>query len=342
MSSSSAYTFFSLLLALLLVIVGGATVVLLDPEARLNTDQLMYAPDYISKPIMMSTVNRNALILGSSRMMEIDPESIIGFTAYNGGMGGTTPENMLELLDLYAAPGDVVILGVDLYMMNEFHTPLQPERWRDEASSQQGALSRFFSVIAPNATAAGRILDESAYVLNIGTFARALAGQSAGRRAADGGRIPVTYEDGQIFNANKLIVHRVCKTPLAPPRCDEGYMRLLLQSWNGHFGRFSYSMARVETFRQIRELLNARGIRYVVVINPEHAAFWPIVRGPRLDAISNRFKADVMSSFDNVCDYFTEEYAEPTLYYATDPFHYLPDTGARLVNECLARFDIAP
>ena len=90
----------------------------------------------------------------------------------------------------------------------------------------------------------------------------------------------------------------------------------------------------------MRALLDQRGVPYIVMINPEHEVFWPVVHSERLNAYSERFKADVASSFENVCDYFTTDYATEALYYATDPFHYLPDTGARMVNECLARYGV--
>ncbi len=92
----------------------------------------------------------------------------------------------------------------------------------------------------------------------------------------------------------------------------------------------------------MRRLLDQRGVRYVVLINPEHDAFWPTVHGARLDAISRRFKTDVASSFEHVCDYFDEAHKEPSIYYNTDPFHYLPAAGANMVNECLHRFGVAP
>ncbi len=128
----SLYSFAVVVLSAALVTLAGAAVVAGDPEARLSRDRLAYAPDYISKPIVMESYPYHTLLIGSSRFMEINPDEIKGYDAYNGGFGGITPENMLELLDLHAKAGQIVVIGLDLYMMNEFHTPLQSERWINE------------------------------------------------------------------------------------------------------------------------------------------------------------------------------------------------------------------
>jgi len=340
MWKATLYTAAVLILAFSAVVGAGATVVARDPEARVSRERLMYAPDYISKPIMMESARYDALLLGSSRFMEIDPNAINGVEAYNGAFGGVTPENMLEFLELHASRDTVIVLGLDLYMMNELHTPLQQRRWTTAQEEDRTLFPRILRAALPQTFESERVISERDYVLNLGTLARTLAGQNAGIRTESGSTIPVTNANGQIFNAGKLIVDHVCRRPLKPPQCAIGLERAIGVALSGHFAEFRYSDARVETFRQMRALLDERDVRYVVIVNPEHEAFWPVVHGERLNVFSERFRADVAESFDHVCDNFTQENANEALYYATDPFHYLPDTGSRMVNECLAQYGI--
>ncbi len=311
------------------------TVVTRDPEGRLDLERLAYAPETISKPILMRLQPHNALLLGSSRVMEIEPEAVHGVQAFNAGFGGATPERIRDFLTAYAEPGTVVVLAFDFFMMNEANTPLEPNYF--ESSGRDSTLLALAGDRLLRTPQQHQVLEQREYVFNLGTLARALAGQTPGPPE---GREPhpLIHLDGQIYNEDKLAYNALCVDN--PPGCAGVYQQLYDQAVQGHFGRYVYSEQRVHTFREIRRLLSERRLPYVVLIAPEHRDFLPVLGRADLAPQWARFRSDVSASFENVCDFSDGSFADPSLYYTFDPFHYLPETGALMVNQCLQRHGV--
>ena len=339
MWKSLLYTLGVLILALGAVAAAGWYNIRHDPEGRLNLERLTYAPDVISKRSLVRIVPHDTLLIGSSRMMEVDPDAVQGRRAYNAAMGGASPERIRDFLTAFAEPRATVVIAFDFFMMNEANTPIEPNYFVD-TSRDSALIGRLGEEVATTAFRR-QVLAERSYVLNIGTLARALAGQTPGAARTDtGGNDPVTYVDGQVFNEGKLAYNQFCLTG-DPNHCSDRYTELFSAAANGHFGRYVYSEQRVAILREIRALLDARNIRYVIIIGPEHSGFAPVLARPDLAESFARFRQDVSASFEHVCDYADGSMSDPSLYYTWDPFHYLPDTGARMVNDCLARNGIS-
>ncbi|MFT3722025.1 MAG: hypothetical protein QM773_00445 [Hyphomonadaceae bacterium] len=321
----------------------GYVVIRLDPEDRLDMARIVFAPDVISKKKLVSIIPHDALLLGSSRMMEVSPKDVQGVQAYNAGMGGATPERIRDFLEAFAQPDSTAVIEFDFFMWNEAHTPLERNWFVDSAadsapaagnqeSHHEQAIETWVARFIPSSYGQ-QIFSERNYVFNLGTLARALAGQSAVRTGGGNTNAePLTYPDGQIFNESKLKLHEAC---LNPPGCIERARQLTEAALEGHFGRFVYSETRVHTMEQIRTILRQRNIRYVVLIGPEHEVFLPALMSDRLAPFFQRFKSDVRRIFPDACDFADGSYANPANYYSWDPFHYLPKTGARLINQCI-------
>lgn len=312
-----------------------------DPEARLNDEQLAFAPVNVSKPILLRAYEREILLLGSSRMMEVDPEAIGAKQTFNGAIGGIAPEGLLELVEGYATSNDIVVISLDLYMMNEINTPLTPGSWaRESVRTGPGKMLANVIEVSSNSALGRRVADELNYAMNIGTLVRGLAGQRAGQYSVEGARVPLIYPDGQIFNESKFVVDRVCQREVKPPVCDDSSKNAYLLAWKGHFGEFKYSIERLKYLQKLKQELERRDIKHVVIINPESDEFLPIVTGQRIGRFAAWFQEDVTDIFDNVCNYFESEFSAPENYYATDPFHYKPQAGARMVVQCLEQYGL--
>ncbi len=285
------------------VLLGGVAAVNLwiDPYYRFGTNWIGV---YISaereyKATAATHYPHDALIVGNSKPSIIDPAQIREYRFLNAGFAGAKPEEILAFLERYAHGQRLVVLGLDYGMFNEGAEPLRPDPferpfWPD--------LCRY-------------LLNAKSFQYSVEAVTRRLIGKE-----------PTILTTGQ-SNPKPYLDLEVGLT-------EEHYEPALKLLRDQTFQNFRYSEARIAVLREIRDLLKARGIPVVAFVNPENDAVLDLIRGMPAGAEFARWKADMRAIFPDLVD-LTEVSAlsEHENYFLHDPYHYLPVTGIRIMED---------
>src|SRR5262249_28241053 len=118
------------LAVLILLGAGGALIWTWDPFKRLVTasDKAFSGPEIAGgqsacflRSIVFTKQKYDAIIVGSSKYLYVDPARFKYYRFVNGSVGAATPEFMYELLQAYARNVEVVVIALDFLMFNEVH-----------------------------------------------------------------------------------------------------------------------------------------------------------------------------------------------------------------------------
>jgi len=241
----------------------------------------------------------DAMYVGSSRFGMIDPGALRGAVWFNAGISNAVPEELDEFLRLHLRPEMPVVLGLDFYMFNETAIPPRPSirlTWED-------------------------------YLFRYPLHLESLRLSWFAVRRALIGREPLILANGQ---TNPWFFHRNEEGAV-----DFDYTRELAAFRDYRYARFAFSEMRVERLRALRDWLEERGVRYVVVLNPENAVLQREVvdADPFLRETFERYQREMRMLFPGLIDLSKSRYAAKKGYFYEDPQHYLPATGARFMNE---------
>lgn len=273
----------------------------IDPFNRLGRNWIgVYsASERDAKIAMIEARSPAGVILGSSKTTYIPPAALDRPGFFNASFPGAAPEEMLDFVERHVGAGEAVLLGLDFFMFNEREVPLRPEGLPDTTSLP--ALGRYLL--------SGRVL------LDALRDYRSHLARAPPRLAPDGSRIA----------AGQLARHA------AMAQRDD--RRVLERLAAYHFNDVVYSERRLAVLRALRTLMERRGIRFVVFINPLCRSVLQLIE--RLPARQDflRFRRDVGEIFPEVVDLSDSIWSDPELFFRFDPYHYLPEVGAAFVNQ---------
>jgi len=110
--------FFSIFLSYYLVFI--ITITLVDPYNELGNNKIgiFFSTDRQAKSAI-SKYKHNAILIGSSRTLQIPPSQLNCYVFYNASFGEATVEEMFYYLEKYAIEEEFVLIGLDFYMFNE-------------------------------------------------------------------------------------------------------------------------------------------------------------------------------------------------------------------------------
>ena len=290
-------------LAAFSLVLGLATsaIVLVDPFDKLGRNQIgIYAAR--ERETKLSWIRRRehqGLLLGSSKTTYIDPLRLDAPGMFNASFPLALPEELLAFVDQHVHDEDFVLIGLDLYMMNEREFPVRPV----ELSDGSGLVETARYLIS------GQVL---LYALR--DYWRHLQG-----------RTPRLAEAGNVHFESRLARHESMTT------VDNGPALTMLSSF--HFANFEYSASRVGMLERLRDILEQRRIPYAVFINPLSAPVLDLLERIPAKAAAERFRDDVRRIFPDAADLMRSRWSNPEGYFRFDPYHYLPEVGARFINE---------
>jgi hypothetical protein len=274
-----------------------------DPQDRFgnNTLGIYIDQDRPSKAKLVHTWPHDALLLGSSMVGFIDPQTLPGYRFFNGAFVAAAPEEILSFLRHLGGDVKFVAIGFDLYMFNLSHEP-----WID--------IDRF----APGNQDA---TPWHHYIFSIDVAIEAI--ENIVRRLR--GEPSVLTPSGQ---RNSWHIERA---DAAFPQPD--HERTLNDLRNNHFGNFRYAEARVETLRQIKALLEERRQDYMIFINPMNRSVLHMLNEIPARADYARFRQDVAAVFPDVKDASTGAWSDDRFFFNHDAFHYRPATGTAFLGQ---------
>lgn len=285
-----------------------------NPERHWGLDIIPSVSDN-DRPIKIALAdqrNYDSILIGSSKMAYIDPTKIKNGNFLNAAMVGSVPEEYLSFLDIYAKPPvKTVVLGLDLFMFNESAISFPTNSLKllqGQVTAQQSPIS---------------VLKQS---LSFKTTKNSLGTLWAFAQ----GTPPAILENGQRnpwFKAQADL-------PFNQPQADKT-LKFLRTNF---YADFRFSFQRVDQFAQIKQLLHARQIRLITILNPKsHPVLEMINSDPKLSSALSTFRATLTAVDPDLHDLTASRWSALELFYLTDIYHYRPETGAEFVNDILGQ-----
>jgi hypothetical protein len=312
----------ALIAAAALIAVCGAINWLVDPFNRLGRNQLgVYSSsERDAKPQMIRRYPHDGIIIGTSRVANIDPLLIHGYTLFDAAFSDAMPEEILNFLRVFAVGQKLVIIGLDFLMFNERESPLNFSTFRDLTPINAELAAPTFKTVK---RARDYLLSWNVFVSSLKTI---LANTTVRREPPF--LLPAGNRNFQSKNYSGPVID---------------YSETL-NYWRTHtLFDFRYSQERLEILRSIKALLQERKIPYIIFINPENERLMDLIRTVGLYPLNLRFRRDVRDIFPDLVDLSESKWKAVDYYRKKDPGHYFPEIGAEMVNEMIAaRPDLRP
>jgi len=303
--------FLSLVLTLSVLVMG--VNYLVDPLLYFRGKKVIYASaERQFKHLNVGNTAHNALLLGSSRMALVNPKDIHidGLTFFNAAFSSALPEEMLAFANLHARNQKVVVIGIDFYAANKAsfppkENPFKPKHWEDKFK----------------------------YLLSLDTLKYTY--DHVKKSAL--GEAPFALPTGQ---RHPDYADRTPVTNLSQTR----YKNTLLTLKSVHYNNIEYASHRVETYKNLKTLLELRGITPVFIHTPLNEVVYKelIAGNPDVAPYFQRWQRDLTTALG---EHYIDLSRNPKLadfrqYYKDDPHHYLPEVGAAFIEESLHQFGL--
>lgn len=242
----------------------------------------------------------NCLILGSSRVMSILPFPKSNEICYNFGIHvANNPEKLFILQEwLKRAPLKTVYLGNELYNFHAQALPLYLNPSKFTHGSEGNYLSISTLLISFKALSNQLSKQSQTYFTNDGTI-RYSAKEKAIRLN--------TYDHSHAY-FQKLSIQTMKNDYLNQP--------------------FVYDQKALIPLKQLKVLCDQNKVKLYPFITPAYSDIHSSFQNtPKLAAASQRFRADLISTFGTIYDFETNHSfnANPKNFY--DPIHYRPNIG---------------
>ena len=271
---------------------------MVDPYNELgrNKTGLYFVTDRQQKNSIVQ-VPHDAILIGSSRTLHINPDDLCGYHFYNASFSSALPEEIYAYLDRYAHQEKIVVIGLDFYMFNEHSYPLDPiTTWPT------------------------RLWPVHEYLLGWDVLKASLQAlvnwqQKVPVYAVNNGYSPLT---------DSASVDTVF------------YSKMLKHLASTHYRKATLSVKRLEIMKRLTTMLTRRGISYRIFINPLQQDDLQLLANSDSYQIFNQWKLELTKLIPELIDLSKSKYSSKEYFHRSDPSHYLPSTGAKFLNEILS------
>ena len=268
-----------------------------DPYNRFGHNRLgvYISAERESKATEVRRYPHNALLLGNSRMAMIPVAQLNGFRFFNGALGGATAEETYYFVYHYATRQDLVVLGVDLGAADPPSLkgdPFAPPSWIATLDN---------------------LLNLSTVEYSLRTISEHAAGHPASLRP-----------DGSFDTTRWFELY---------DREDRPRLAWQLEQLKREFENYaSASRDRMSFYARLADCLRQRGIACVVLIPPLHEDVANYLRASPARAGLQAWRRQLDALFPNVVDLSFSAYGAAENFFKSDPVHFKPVVGARLLN----------
>ena len=265
----------------------------IDPYDDLGKNWIgVYTDDSRAKSIV--SFPHNAIIIGSSRTMHINPDDLCEYKFYNASMGGALPEQLYYFLEKYAKNEKLVAIGLDFATFNENNRPLlNIDKWPDRNWPIQEYLLGWNVIID--------------------SFKAIYKREYLHYEGPNNGFLP-------LFNSKKPDI-----------QAYQWYINYFVNDYKD----YRLSEVRFQYMRKLKQLLEARHIKYIVFTNPMQEDHWNALRLSGSYGIYLQWVNRLSEIFPGLKTFPEGQYSQKELYKNDDPSHYFPALGATILNDLL-------
>ncbi len=288
-----------LALGLAVCLTGGLALLnlIVDPFNRYGNNRLGV---YISaerecKSTYVKQFPHDALLVGNSREIRIPPKELEGFRFFNGAFSGATAEEIYFFLQRFANHQRLVVLAVDIGAQD-------PAESHGDIFAPKGLTSAFDNLFN---------LQTTEY--SIRTISESLS------------------KNPQPFGPDGLmpVGSSVQDADRDDPAKEAYVIKSMQNMWAGYH---CPPVEQMSFFVKISGCLRQRAIPCVVVIPPTHEAIARSAQGGSTAAEVAAWKRQLGTIFPHVIDLSFCSYNAATNFYRSDPLHFKPEVGVRLMN----------
>jgi hypothetical protein len=251
------------------------------------------------------TYDHQAVLMGSSKTGYVNPDGLSCYRFYNASIRGAVPEEMFFYLKKYLRNEKLVLIGFDFYMFNEREFPLiKISDWNDVRYTLAEYLFGVHTVEASFKT------------LQKWKNREPIIGMKANGQFAYPGSTQAASADDA-------------------PQYKKKYNDIIKGVAKHHYGSFSFSGRRMAYVREIKKLLEEKGIPYAVFINPENLDVYDALQQLEAYSLFVSWKQEMKTIFPDIYDYSVSRYSARDGFYRDDPYHYTNATGKAFLNEII-------
>ena len=246
----------------------------------------------------------NALILGSSKVAAINPDTIThkDLKFYNGALLSATPEEIYEVLVHASTKPKFVAIGLDFFMFNASEEPFRTSNFNFGASN----------------------MSQSVYLFSAKTFQRSIASVF---------KYITNTPPNFLANGQKNQLARIeIDAQFKGAEHDKALNHLRKKT----FSNFVFEYRRIQTLKKIRNHLEKKEIAYVVFINPINQSVVELIGDMGLKTAYTTFLSSVKTVFVDTVDLSDSEWSSNKYFYHSDPWHYRSSTGTLFLNQILS------
>lgn len=269
-----------------------------DPYAVFGRNRLgvFVAADRQSKPAMIRRFPHDAVLMGTSKAAMVDTTQLEGFRFFSATFGGARVEELFYFTDNYIHDAKLVVIALDYGMFADTFPIIPDDPFRNRG------VSFYF----PYLVELGIARD------SIQTISRHLRKRTESFRP-----------DGS-FIADKWTAAKSVPNP--------ALLEQLFALERASYADMNLSEERMRYLEKLRDVLRARRIPVVAVINPLHERSVRLLRESRQAATVETWKQRVRGLFPDTVDLMDSRYSAATNFFAADPVHFLPATGVEFLN----------
>ncbi|MGA2748513.1 MAG: hypothetical protein ABSG59_07035 [Verrucomicrobiota bacterium] len=267
-----------------------------DPYGAFGNNRLgvFISAEREAKPILLRRYQHDALLVGDSKMGMIPAGQLEGYRFFNASFAGASDEEEYFFLDHFATDQKLVVLEVDFLQCD-------PAVCSGDIFASRGMVSTLDSLLS------AKTVEYSAR-----TILEHLAGTPASLEP-DG--------SGDASGWFKLY-----------DRENKAVQRYKLERLFNYYDHVSPGF-HLSFFGKIARLLRQRGVRCAAFVPPLHAALADHLKSSPNRQVFDRWRDEVRAIFPDVVDLSVSSYGEPKNFFQTDPVHFKPAVGVRLLNE---------
>ncbi len=277
----------------------------------------------------------NAIVVGTSKLLDIDPKDLAFFDYFNASEANANLDDISNYLDIAADGMKLVVLGIDFLQFNDSANRALDRNAREQVrlafdpGDPNAGRSDFSRLRAPGFPA------NIQYLLNGHAILQGLV-QLALRPGDDCAGEIVLYPGG---NYNKISILSQQQSEETDSRAidERSYQVQLDHLRTVNYANFKYSEKSEAALRIIKKKLAQKGIAIVAFLNPINDRELPLLRDMGLSRDYNRFIKAVTDIFGDDAKIPLQDYGDPKYFYDFDAIHFLPQTGAAVVNRMVAR-----
>ncbi|MDY6904989.1 MAG: hypothetical protein SWH61_09910 [Thermodesulfobacteriota bacterium] len=249
----------------------------------------------------------DAVLIGSSKVLYINPDDLFCFRFYNASLRGAFPEEIYFYLKKTLRDETLALVGFDFYMFNEREFPLVGIKDWDDLQ---------YSV-------AEYLLGGHMIELSYETLEKWRKHKKA-HEMKDNGQF--VYHAPKGTTAADLALYK------------QQYNSAIEDLKKRHYGAVSYSEKRMAFVRKLKTFLDSSGVRYAVFINPLSEDLLAGLKETDAYDLFLSWRQEMKTIFPDIYDFSVSRYSAREGFRKVDPFHFLGSTGAAFLNEIIKDF----